>query len=114
MRLLLDENAGSKRLRLALEAAGFNVETVSLALGAGSSDAKVAAYAKDTGRVLVTLDQDDFRRLYDCDSDHPGLIVVYSPLFDFNAASALTAFENIARLYPVPTGLVLSLQEFFW
>jgi predicted nuclease of predicted toxin-antitoxin system len=114
MRLLLDENASSRRFCRLLVEAGHDVETVGDVLGLGASDKTVAAYAIATNRALVTQDQDDFHGHYRDSPSHPGLIVIYPGPAQLDSPKLVAALENVANAYSITTGLVLSLNEFFW
>jgi len=61
MRLLLDENL-SESIAPRIRSVFPDTEHVRRTLGTGSTDAAVWAFAKSTGRTLVTLD-DDFQIL---------------------------------------------------
>jgi predicted nuclease of predicted toxin-antitoxin system len=116
VRLLLDENCGSRRLAALQRSAGHVVETVVDALGAGSADTAVLHYAARHGCVLVTKDADDFRTAGTTLKRTPGILVIYedakrSPL---RYEAIARAVGNVEATYEDVDGLVLALNEFTW
>ena len=76
MRILLDENLPRRTVGL-LQSAGHDVVSV-LEVARGISDEEVLDYAVREGRILVTLDTDFGRLIYDRDyrlPPPPGLIL---------------------------------------
>ena len=58
-----------------LRAAGHDVETVTEVGINGQDDPTVFAYAKRTGRVLLTRNGKDFLLLHQADNQHPGILI---------------------------------------
>jgi predicted nuclease of predicted toxin-antitoxin system len=77
MRLLLDEDSQGRLFVRLLKASGFDLETVSDADLTGKPDADVLAYARASGRVLLTRNGKDFLELHAADDNHPGILIEY-------------------------------------
>ncbi len=78
LRLLLDEDSQAKRLVTVLEEAGHEVVTINEVGLAGSSDDIVLDYARGKNMILLTQNCDDFEELHYINSNHPGILAVYS------------------------------------
>lgn len=77
MKLLLDEDSQGRLFVRLMVAAGFDLETVKDADLTGLPDRDVFAYAKQTGRVLLTRNGKDFLELHAADDSHPGILIEY-------------------------------------
>lgn len=75
MKLLLDEDSQGAALVRLLRAAGHDVETVNEAGLTSQDDSTVLAYARRTGRVLLTRNGRDFLRLHQADNRHLGILM---------------------------------------
>jgi len=71
MKILLDEDSQGTLL----VTAGHDVETVNGAGLSGQDDPTVLAYAKRTGRILLTRNSRDFLQLHQADNQHPGILI---------------------------------------
>jgi predicted nuclease of predicted toxin-antitoxin system len=91
VRVLIDENMGSRRLAARLSAAGHDVvSAVDIGL-VSASDARVLTRAIGVGRPVLTRDYTDFTDLHElimaAGGHHPGILVVR---FDSDPAHNLT------------------------
>ena len=75
MRLLLDEDSQGKVFVRLLREAGHDVETVTAAGLSGNNDAAVLAFAKESGRVLITRNVRDFLTLHAANPEHHGVLL---------------------------------------
>ena len=77
LRLLLDEDSQAKPLVKLLQNAGHDVVTVNEAGLASQSDSAVLDYARQSNRLLLTHNCNDFEVLHQQNSSHPGILAVY-------------------------------------
>lgn len=75
--LLLDEDSQSKYLANLLKRSGHDVLTVNEAGITGFSDAMVFDYCRQSNRILLTRNCDDFQVLHQVNPIHPGIIAIY-------------------------------------
>ena len=102
MRLLIDENMGSRRLAARLRSAGQDV-VLATDVGLGSvPDARVLAWAVAQDRPVLTRDHEDFAALHDLvmavGGHHPGILVVRfdnDPRHNLNERGIATALGNL-------------------
>lgn len=102
MRMLVDENMGSRRLADRLQGAGHDVV---LAADAGlrtASDARVLTWAAGEGRSVLTRDHEDFADLHDLvravGGRHAGILVVRfdnDPRHNLTERGIATALANL-------------------
>jgi predicted nuclease of predicted toxin-antitoxin system len=114
VRLLLDENCAARELQRRLRFDGHDVATTIGALGAGLSDASVAAYALSERRVLVSKDTADFARLYEAADAHPGLLLIFEDATPrrLTAEKIVRAIRHIETMYALVDGMILALNDF--
>ena|SRR5579884_4457339 len=93
MRLLLDEDSQADVMVRLLRAEGHDVETVNGAGIAGADDLAVFEYARQTERIILTRNADDFKRLHDADRAHFGILIEYQ---DENPGKNMS-YEQVAR-----------------
>jgi predicted nuclease of predicted toxin-antitoxin system len=77
LQLLLDEDSQAKYLVNLLQAAGHDVVTVNAANLANRPDSVVLAFARQSERVVLTRNCDDFLDLHQNDSVHSGILAIY-------------------------------------
>lgn len=102
MRILVDENMGSRRLAERLLSGGHDVV---LATDVGlrtDSDARVLTWAVGAGRPVLTRDHEDFADLHDLvqavGGHHPGILVVRfdnNPRHNLTERGIATAMTNL-------------------
>ena len=95
MRLLVDEDAQAKWLVNLLRQAGHDVETVGEAGLSGREDAAVLDYARQTDRLLLTYNCDDFKNLHDQQVSHAGILAIYD---ESDSSKNLTYWEVVRAL----------------
>ena len=98
LRLLLDEDTQAKQLVLLLRSAGHDVQTVSEANLTDQGDSSVLAYARQSGRFLLTRNCGDFQALHRSDPPHPGIFGVFqynNPEKDMSYADIVQAIANL-------------------
>lgn len=93
MRLLIDEDAQAKWLVNLLRQAEHDVETVSEAGLSGREDAAVLDYTRQTYRLLLTYNCDDFKILHDQQVSHAGILAIY----DESDSSKNLTYSEIVR-----------------
>jgi predicted nuclease of predicted toxin-antitoxin system len=80
MRILIDENMGSRRLAARLQASGHDVVLAGDVGLLSVTDARVLAWAIGDHRPVLTRDYEDFAELHDLvlasGGHHPGILVV--------------------------------------
>lgn len=83
-----------------MQAAGHDVQTPFDAHPSliGADDRDQLAYARATGRVLLTMNPKDFKELHDQDPDHPGILAVYQDNNTAKDMSNLDVVQAIANL----------------
>lgn len=118
MRLLLDEDAGARSLLSALRTNGHDAERVVdvEALGAGSADAEVLAYAIAHDRVLMTYNGADFLEIAHAENRHAGILVIHYTASGTSlpAGTIVRAIANIEQTYPATHGLALDVNHHVW
>jgi predicted nuclease of predicted toxin-antitoxin system len=116
VRLLLDEDSGSHSLLNSLREARHDVERVVdiSALGAGTTDAAVFAYAITNDRVLITKNGADFIAL--AEREHPSVFVLHYGRdgSNFGGATVVRAITNIAATYESIRNLFLDINQHVW
>ena len=98
MRLLIDEDSQGNLLVRLLRESGHDIETVTQAEMAGSDDAAVLNYARQTKRVLLTRNGKDFLVLRQTDHQHPGILIEHQEANsekNMTYAQIVTAIKNI-------------------
>jgi predicted nuclease of predicted toxin-antitoxin system len=100
LKLLLDEDSEARMLVQRLVAAGHDVATVGGLGQRGTSDAAILSLARQQGRVLLTRNCSDFKRLHDSDGSHPGILAIYQerdPSKDMTYKTIVQAIEVLAK-----------------
>lgn len=77
LELFVDEDTAAKRLVRMLSDAGHDVATVPREGLQGRPDPEVLEHAKELGRVLLTQNVGDFRKLHEEDMEHPGILGIF-------------------------------------
>jgi len=77
LKLLLDEDSQATHLVNLLQLASHDVITVNESAMQGRSDDAVLDYARQTERVLLTRNCDDFLELHKLNPNHAGILAVY-------------------------------------
>jgi hypothetical protein len=102
MRLYLDDDSASVPLTQRLRRAGHDVERPVDAGMAGKDDPEHLTYAVKCGRVLLSHNYGDFRKLHDLvmitGGHHPGILVVRkdnNPKRDLNAPGIVRAIGKL-------------------
>jgi hypothetical protein len=113
MRILLDEDSMDRKVRDGLLESGHDVATI-LEFGLkGVADALVLKAASVDGRVVLTKNTSDFRRLHSASSIHPGIRVHCSERGRFLDPHVVVAAVNtLSRLFPDIAGQFLALNDF--
>jgi len=117
--LYLDDCAFSHRLRQLLRQAGHDVETpadVDPPL-TGANDPVHFAHARATGRIILTLNPRDFKKLHDQSPDHPGVLAVHQdndPTKDMSYKEIVQTIANLENSVPTLEGGFWSLNAYRW
>lgn len=98
LRLLIDEDSQAKRLVELLRNAGHDVITAREADLMAKPDSLVLDYARQSGRLVLTKNSNDFNILHRADPNHPGILVVYQYLDRSKNMSYGTIVKCIANI----------------
>ena len=77
LQLLIDEDSQDKRLVKLLRDVGHNVVTVNELELMGQPDSVIFASARNSNRLILTFNCDDFQFLHEGNPNHPGILVIY-------------------------------------
>ena len=77
LRLLLDEDIQAKLLVTLLKNAGYDAVTINDVNLTGKLDPVVLDYARQTNRILITQNCEDFDNLHNLNPNHPRILAVY-------------------------------------
>lgn len=102
MRILVDENLGSRRLASRLQSAGHDVVLATDVGLMSLNDARVLAWAVAQSRPVLTRDHEDSASLHDlvvaAGGHHPGILVVRfdnDPRHSLTERAIVTALGNL-------------------
>ena len=98
LKLLIDEDAQDKVLVKSLQQAGHEVITANEAGLMSQPDSVVLDYARNTDRVLLTLNCRDFQALHAVNYHHPGILAVYQEANPSKKMSFKAIVRAIANL----------------
>ena len=119
LKVYLDDCIASRELARSLHAAGHDVQipadvTPSLA---GGPDEEHLSHARAVGRVLLTFNAKDFRKLHQNRPDHPGILVVYRDnnlRKDMLHSEIVRAIANLESTGVTLAGGFWSLNAYCW
>lgn len=113
-RFYLDDCADSKELLRLLRAHGHDVERPSDAGIKGEDDQVHFAHVRQAGRILMTKDPGDFKRLHDGNRSHSGIFAIYqnNRPGDMSDADVARAVENVIALNQPVAGQFISLNYY--
>lgn len=77
LKLLLDEDSQAKPLIKLLQDAGHDVLTVNEIGFNGQPDPIILDYARQSDRLLLTHNCQDFENLHQVNPNHPGILAIY-------------------------------------
>jgi predicted nuclease of predicted toxin-antitoxin system len=112
--MLLDEDSQAKYLVNLLLKASHDVITANAAGLANRLDSMVLDYARQSRRVLLTRNCNDFQLLHQSNSVHPGILAVYQDFDAFKNMSYQAIIKAIANLeevgYPIENQFIILNQ----
>lgn len=108
LRLLIDEDSQALSLVNLLRDAGYDVVTANEVELMSQPDSVVLRYARETERILLTHNCQDFQALHDTNPDHPGILAVYRDANFSNNMSRKAIVRAIANL--IASGIPLTNQ----
>jgi predicted nuclease of predicted toxin-antitoxin system len=98
LRLLLDEDTQAKLLVTLLKKAGHDVVTINDVNLTGKLDSVVLDYARQTNRILITQNCEDFDNLHNLNPNHLGILAVYHEAIGAKDMSLKAIVKAIANL----------------
>jgi predicted nuclease of predicted toxin-antitoxin system len=120
VRLLLDEDCGSRHLLKALRSVGHDASRVVdiPALGSGTSDLAIYEFGVADDRVLMTKNAADFLAISGLPgaAGHAGILAIYynDDGTSLPIETVVRAVSNIESLYKDCDGLLLSVNDHVW
>ncbi len=98
LKLLIDEDSQDKILVKFLREAGHDVVTVNEVSLMGQPDSIVLSYARQSNRILLTLNCRDFKALHQANPNHSGILAVYQDALPSKKMSFKAIVAAIANL----------------
>ncbi len=98
LRLLLDEDIQAKLLVILLRKAGHDALTINDVNLTGQLDPVILDYARQTNRILLTQNCQDFEDLHSINPNHPGILAIYheaNPSKDMSLKAIVKAISNL-------------------
>lgn len=105
LKLLIDEDSQDKVLVRLLREAKHDVVTANESGLMGKADLIVFGYAKDTNRIILTLNCRDFEAIHQSNPVHPGIFAVYQEANPSKKMSFKDIVRAIANLETVEISL---------
>lgn len=110
----MDEDSQDEHLVNLLRKAGHDVVTVNEVGLTGQNDLIILDYSKQTQRLLLTFNCDDFQALHQENPTHPGIIVVYHNFEfskDMSFGDIIGAIANLEAAQIPLAGQFISLNQ---